>query len=56
MLILDEIDHIKQDSNYDLSEFFYRLLRDEGKLQRDLNLSVILISNELVDVELHLDS
>jgi cell division control protein 6 len=27
VLILDEIDHIKHDSNYDPNDFFYRLLR-----------------------------
>lgn len=46
-LILDEIDHIRHDSNYDPNEFFYRLLRGEGKLKRDLNLSIFLVSNEL---------
>jgi len=56
VLILDEIDHIKQDSNYDPNEFFYRLLRGEGKLQRGLNLSVFLLSNELLEVDLRLDS
>jgi cell division control protein 6 len=56
VVIFDEIDHIKQDSNYDPSEFFYRLLRGDGKLRRDLNLSLILISNELVDIKLRLDS
>jgi orc1/cdc6 family replication initiation protein len=56
VLILDEIDHIQQDSNYDPSDFFYRLLRGEGKLKRDLNLSVWLISNELLEVDFRLDS
>lgn len=56
MLILDEIDHIKQDSNYDPNDFFYRLLRGEGKLKREINLSVALISNELLRVDLSLDS
>jgi archaeal cell division control protein 6 len=56
VLILDEIDHIQHDSNYDPSDFLYRLLRGEGKLQRGINLSVWLISNQLIDVDLRLDS
>ena len=56
VLILDEIDHIRHDANYDPSDFFYRLLRGEGKLARDLHLSVFLISNELLTVDLRLDS
>ena len=56
VLVLDEIDHVRHDSNYDPSEFFYRLLRGEGKLTRGLNLSVWLLSNELLEVDLRLDS
>ncbi|WP_321112079.1 Cdc6/Cdc18 family protein [Halorussus salinisoli] len=56
VLILDEIDHIQHDSHYDLNDFFYRLLRGEGKLARGLNLSVFLVSNELLEVDLRLDS
>ncbi|WP_224448725.1 Cdc6/Cdc18 family protein [Haloprofundus salilacus] len=56
VLILDEIDHIAHDSNYDPSEFFYRLLRGEGRLQRNIQLSVFLLSNELLEVDLRLDS
>jgi len=56
VLILDEIDQIKQDANYDPSDFLYRLLRGEGKLKRDIQLSAWLISNELVEVDLRLDS
>lgn len=56
VVILDEIDHIKHDSNYDTSDFFYRLLRGEGKLARNLCLSLVLISNELIADELVLDS
>jgi Cdc6-like AAA superfamily ATPase len=56
VLILDEIDHIAHDSNYDPSEFLYRLLRGEGKLARDIQLSAWLISNELLEVDLRLDS
>lgn len=56
VLLLDEIDHVKHDSNYDPNEFFYRLLRGEGRLQRDLSLSVWLLSNELLEVDLRLDS
>ncbi|MDG5761824.1 AAA family ATPase [Natronococcus sp. A-GB1] len=56
VLLLDEIDHIQQDTNYDPSDFFYRLLRGEGRLQRDIELSVFLISNELLEVDLRLDS
>ncbi|MFC7008498.1 Cdc6/Cdc18 family protein [Halalkalicoccus salilacus] len=56
VLILDEIDHIRHDGNYAPSDFFYRLLRGEGKLTRDLHLSVFLISNELLTVDLRLDS
>ncbi len=56
ILLLDEIDHIQHDSNYDPNEFFYRLLRGEGKLKRGLNLSAWLLSNELLEVDLHLDS
>jgi Cdc6-like AAA superfamily ATPase len=56
VLILDEIDHIRYDANYDPSDFFYRLLRGEGRLERELNLSAFLISNELLTVDLRLDS
>jgi orc1/cdc6 family replication initiation protein len=56
VLILDEIDHIQHDSNYDPNDFFYRLLRGEGKLKRELNLSVFLVSNELLEVDLRFDS
>ena len=56
VLLLDEIDHIAHDSNYDPNEFFYRLLRGEGKVSRGLNLSVVLVSNELLQVDLRLDS
>nr|WP_241430219.1 AAA family ATPase [Halococcus salifodinae] len=56
VLILDEIDQIRQDSNYDPNEFFYRLLRGEGKLKRDIQLSAWLLSNELIDVDLRVDS
>jgi orc1/cdc6 family replication initiation protein len=56
VLILDEIDHIAQDSNYEPSDFLYRLLRGEGKLARDIQLSAWLISNELLEVDLRLDS
>ncbi|MEF8825333.1 MAG: AAA family ATPase [Halapricum sp.] len=56
VLLLDEIDHIGQDSNYDPSEFLYRLLRGEGKLTREIHLSAWLISNELLEVDLRLDS
>ncbi|ELY55476.1 orc1/cdc6 family replication initiation protein [Natronococcus amylolyticus DSM 10524] len=56
VLVLDEIDHVRQDTNYDPSDFFYRLLRGEGKLQRGINLSVWLVSNELLEVDLRLDS
>lgn len=56
VLLLDEIDHIQHDSNHDPNEFFYRLLRGEGKLKRGLNLSIWLLSNELLEVDLRLDS
>ena len=56
VLILDEIDHVRHDTNYDPNEFFYRLLRGEGKLVRDIHLSCWLLSNELVTVDLRLDS
>ncbi|EMA45172.1 cell division control protein 6 [Halococcus morrhuae DSM 1307] len=56
VLILDEIDHIKHDSNYDPNDFFYRLLRGEGKLKRNIKLSAWLLSNELIDVDLRFDS
>lgn len=56
VLILDEIDHVRHDTNYDPNEFFYRLLRGEGKLARDIQLSCWLLSNELVTVDLRLDS
>jgi orc1/cdc6 family replication initiation protein len=56
VLILDEIDHIQHDSHYDPNDFFYRLLRGEGKLERGLHLSLFLVSNELLDVDLRLDS
>jgi archaeal cell division control protein 6 len=56
ILLLDEIDQITRDSNYDPNEFFYRLLRGEGKLARDIQLSCWLISNELLEVDLRLDS
>ncbi|WP_331234036.1 Cdc6/Cdc18 family protein [Natronorarus salvus] len=56
ILLLDEIDQVTHDSNYDPNEFFYRLLRGEGKLARDIRLSCWLISNELLEVDLRLDS
>ncbi len=56
VLILDEIDHIAQDTNYDPSEFPYRLLRGEGKLLRGVQLSAWLVSKELLEVDLRLDS
>jgi cell division control protein 6 len=56
VVILDEIDHIQHDSNYDPSDFFYRLLRGEGKLKREIQLSAWLISNELLEVDLRVDS
>jgi cell division control protein 6 len=56
VLILDEIDHVRHDANYDVDEFFYRLLRGEGKLARGIDLSAWLISNELLTVDLRVDS
>jgi len=55
VLLLDEIDHVQQDTNYDPNDFFYRLLRG-GKLAREISLSVWLLSNELLEVDLRLDS
>ena len=55
VLLLDEIDHIKH-SNYDPNDFFYRLLRGEGRLKRAISLSVWPISNELLKIDLWLDS
>ena len=54
--ILDEIDQLRYDSNYDPNEFFYRLLRGEGKQKRGIKLSAWTISNELVIVDLRVDS
>jgi len=54
ILILDEIDQVTQDSNYDPNEIFYRLRRGEGKLERGL--SLWLLSNQLLEVDLRLDS
>ncbi|MFC6905854.1 Cdc6/Cdc18 family protein [Halalkalicoccus tibetensis] len=56
VLILDEIDQIQHDANYDPNEFFYRLLRGEGKLKRGITLSAWLVSNQIIDVDLRLDS
>ena len=56
VLLLDEIDQVRHDGNYDPNDFFYRLLRGEGKLERGINLSVIFISNELLSVDLRLES
>lgn len=56
VLLLDEIDHVRHERNYDPSEFFYRLLRGEGKLKRGLNVSVWMLSNQLLEVDLQLDS
>jgi Cdc6-like AAA superfamily ATPase len=56
VLILDEIGHITQDSNYDPNDFFYRLLHGEGKLKRDIQLSLWLLNNDLLDIDLRLDS
>ena len=42
ILLLNEIDQIKHDSNYDPNEFFYRLLRGEGKLSRGISLSLVV--------------
>lgn len=56
VLLLDEIDQVRYDSNYDPNEFLYRLLRGEGKLQRGLNLSVWFLSNHVLDVDIQVDS
>jgi cell division control protein 6 len=56
VLLLDEIDHVRHDRNFAPSEFFYRLLRGEGRLKREVDLSVWLVSNELLEVDLRLDS
>ncbi|WP_331233939.1 Cdc6/Cdc18 family protein [Natronorarus salvus] len=56
ILLLDEIDQVTQDSNYDPNQFFYRLLRGEGKLERDIQISCWLLSNQLLEVDLRLDS
>ncbi|WP_256686109.1 Cdc6/Cdc18 family protein [Halococcus qingdaonensis] len=56
VLLLDEIDQLRHDTNYDPSEFFYRLLRGEGKRTHDVQLSAWLLSNELLEVDLRLDS
>ncbi|MDS0475682.1 AAA family ATPase [Natrinema sp. 1APR25-10V2] len=56
ILLLDEIDHVQHDTNYEPNDFFYRLLRGEGKLARGIDLSVWLLSNELLEVDLRLDS
>lgn len=56
MLILDEIDHVQHDTNYDPNEFFYRLLRGKGKFTWDIHLSCWLLSNELMTVDLRFDS
>jgi len=46
VLILDEIDHIAAETNDDPSEFLFRLLCGEGTLERDIQLSAWLLSNE----------
>ncbi len=56
VLLLDEIDHLRQDVNYDPNDFFYRLLRGEGKRKRGIDLSLWLLSNELLEVDLRLES
>lgn len=56
ILLLDEIDHIQRDSNYEPSDFFYGLLRGEGKLQHNIGLSLWLLTSELLDVERRLNS
>ncbi|UTF54790.1 Cdc6/Cdc18 family protein [Natronosalvus rutilus] len=56
VVILDEIDQLQHDTNYDPNDFFYRLLRGEGKLKREINLSLWLLSNQLMEVDLRLDS
>lgn len=56
VLLLDEVDRVRYDGNYDVDEFFYRLLRGDGKLKRGINLSAWLLSNELLTVDLRLDS
>ncbi len=56
VLVLDEIDRVKQDKNYDPNNFFYRLVRGDKKLKTDVTLSLFLISNELIEIDLKLDS
>lgn len=56
ILILDEIDQIRYDSHYDHNDFLYRLLRGDERLERGIDLSLILISNQLLEVDLGLDS
>ncbi|WP_255196519.1 Cdc6/Cdc18 family protein [Halorarius litoreus] len=56
VLLLDEIDHVGYDSNYDPNEFFYRLFRGEKRLEREIGLSVWLLSNQLLEVDLRVDS
>ncbi|WP_254861429.1 Cdc6/Cdc18 family protein [Halovivax gelatinilyticus] len=56
IFLLDEIDQITHDTNYNPNEFFYRLLRGEGKRRRGIDLSVWVVSNQLLEVDLRLDS
>lgn len=55
-MVLDEVDKVKHDKNYSSSEFFYRLIRGNKKQETGTDLSLFLISNELFEVDLDLDS
>ncbi len=56
VVILDEVDKINQDKNYDTDNLFYRLLRGEEKISRDINTSLFLINNKLQHIDFDLDS
>lgn len=54
--MLDEIDHIARDTNYEPFEFLHQLLCGDGELAQDIQLSTWLSSNERIEIDLRLDS
>lgn len=55
-LVFDEVESVFLDKHYDPSDFFYRFIRHENYLPDRIHLCLIVISNDLVAVEMNLDA
>jgi cell division control protein 6 len=55
-LVLDEVESVFLDKHYDPSDFFYRFIRHENYLPDRIHLCLIVISNDLLTVEMNLDA